>query len=87
MSHPRWHCHCALSYNNHCVFWLACRDEYVLDFMACKNAPGSVMNFDAGPCWLHQAAECSKPLRDPTGVECLLHKRYVTQNRQKTVVN
>ena len=24
-------------------------DEYVLDFLACKNAPGSVMNFDAGP--------------------------------------
>ena len=50
------------------VFNFSKMDEYVLDFMACENAPGSVMNFDAGPCWLHQGADCARLLRDPTGV-------------------
>ena len=51
------------------VFNFTKMDEYVLDFLACKNAPGSVMNFDAGPCWLHEGADCAKPLRDSTGKE------------------
>ena len=51
------------------VFNFTLTDEYVMDFMACKNAVGSVMNFDAAPCWLHQDKDCSKPLRDPTGTE------------------
>ena len=51
------------------VFNFTTMDEYVLDFMACKNAEDAVMNFDAGPCWLHEGADCGKPLRDATGVE------------------
>eukprot|EP01052_Picozoa_sp_SAG31_P027035 SAG31_NODE_2497_length_5598_cov_3.904710_5_plen_452_part_00 len=51
------------------VFNFTLTDQYVLDFMACKNAVGSVMNFDAAPCWLHEGHDCAKPLRDPTGVE------------------
>ena len=51
------------------VFNFSLMDEYVLDFMACKNAEGSVMNFDAPPCWLHTGASCENPLRDPSGKE------------------
>ena len=44
-------------------------DQYVTDFMACKNAEDSVINFDAAPAWLHVDKDLGKPLRDPTGRE------------------
>jgi hypothetical protein len=51
------------------VFNFTLTDEYVLDFMKCKNAETSVMNFDSGPCWLHETGSCKHALRDPSGKE------------------
>lgn len=51
------------------VFNFELADEYVLDFMACKNAQDSVINFDAAPAWLHEGGDARKPLRDPSGRE------------------
>jgi hypothetical protein len=51
------------------VFNWTLTDQYVDDFMKCKNAQDSVINFDAAPAWLHENADLNKPLRDPTGTE------------------
>eukprot|EP01047_Picozoa_sp_COSAG01_P071741 COSAG01_NODE_11216_length_1980_cov_1.772993_2_plen_397_part_00 len=51
------------------VFNFTAMDQYVLDFMNCSNALSAVMNFDAGPCWLHLSGDCRKPLRDTSGKE------------------
>ena len=42
-------------------------DEYVLTSRLQERA-GPVMNFDAGPCWLHEGSDCSVA-RDATGKE------------------
>lgn len=51
------------------IFNWTLTDQYVEDFMACKNAQDSVINFDAAPAWLHTNSDLSQPLRDNTGTE------------------
>eukprot|EP00929_Paragymnodinium_shiwhaense_P034939 TRINITY_DN18959_c0_g1_i1.p1 TRINITY_DN18959_c0_g1~~TRINITY_DN18959_c0_g1_i1.p1 ORF type:complete len:495 (+),score=39.92 TRINITY_DN18959_c0_g1_i1:86-1570(+) len=51
------------------VFDFNLTDEYIADFMACRNAEDSVFNFDAPPKWLHVNSDYDQPLRDMTGRE------------------
>ena len=42
-------------------------DQYVLDFMAVRNAQTALINFDAAPAWLHVGNDLDQPLRDSSG--------------------
>ena len=49
------------------IFNFTLCDEYVLDFMAVRNAETALINFDAAPAWLHVGNDLAGPLGDPSG--------------------